>query len=75
MNGGGSERQLLYLLRGLDRKRFEPSLYLFFEEGALLEAVPQDVSIFSFWKNRTRPRLQWPGRMHRQYIADLTDVI
>lgn len=75
MNGGGSERQLLYLLRGLDRSRFEPLLYLFFEEGALLEAVPKDVPIFSFWKNRTRPKLQWPGRMHRQYISDLTDVI
>lgn len=75
MNGGGSERQLLYLLRGLDRTRFEPLLYLFFEEGALLESVPKDVSIFSFWKNRKRPKLQWPGRMHRQYISDLTDVI
>ena len=75
MNGGGSERQLLYLLQGLDRKRFEPLLYLFFKEGALLESVPQDIPIFAFWSDRRKPFLQWPGRMHHQYIDHLSDVI
>ena len=48
MDGGGSERQLLNLLKGLDRERFEPVLYLLYESGVLLEEVPEDIKRFAF---------------------------
>ena len=44
MDGGGSEKQLLHLLRGLDRERFEPMLYLLHESGVLLDEIPSDVA-------------------------------
>ena len=49
MEPGGSERQLLYLLRGLDRARFEPMLYLLYDQGSLLADIPCDVRRIAFW--------------------------
>ncbi len=71
MEGGGSERQLLYLMRGLDRSQFELSLYLLYQSGALINDVPSDVPITSFWTNRKLPRINWPGRFHGQQVEDL----
>jgi glycosyltransferase involved in cell wall biosynthesis len=75
MEAGGSERQLLYLLKGLDRTVFEPSLYLVKATGQLLEQIPADCPVRDFWTGRTRPKLNWPGRIHRQLVQDLAQHI
>jgi len=49
MGGGGAERQILEILRRLDRSRFEPFLYLAMKQGELLGEVPSDVPVFAFW--------------------------
>ncbi len=75
MDGGGSEKQLLYLLKGLDRDRFEPVLYLLYESGVLLDEVPEDVKRIAFWSENTFPRWNWPGRIHGIQIQHLSKVI
>ena len=49
MGGGGAERQVIEILKRLDRNRFEPFLYLAMKQGELLDQVPSDVPIFAFW--------------------------
>lgn len=73
MDGGGSERQLLYLLKGLDRSQFEPSLYLLRATGPLLDQIPSDCPRNAFWTDREPPRLNWPGRIHHQQIQHLAE--
>jgi len=75
MEAGGSERQLLYLLQGLDRARFEPILYLVYRTGSLLTEVPADVPVYSFWDNHRPPRWNWPGRIHAMQVAHLANVL
>jgi glycosyltransferase involved in cell wall biosynthesis len=75
MDGGGSERQLLYLLQGLDRERFEPILYLLYETGVLLEEVPNDVKRFAYWSDNAYPKWNWPGRIHRSQVQHLARVL
>ena len=70
MHGGGSERQMLLLLRHLDRQRFEPFLYLVYKSGPLLEQVPVDVSVTSFDTRVTPSRLYLPGLMHSRRVRD-----
>jgi glycosyltransferase involved in cell wall biosynthesis len=82
MAGGGSQRQLLGMLRLLDRSRFVPHLYLVSPGGELLPDVPADVPVYIF---RDRPAgRQWLTRGHawwnrilafRARIADLAAVI
>ncbi|MFN8708612.1 MAG: hypothetical protein ACK50J_18190, partial [Planctomyces sp.] len=48
MHGGGSERQMVSILRHLDRTRFEPFLYLVYRSGPLLNLIPDDVPVVSF---------------------------
>jgi glycosyltransferase involved in cell wall biosynthesis len=48
MSGGGAERQVIEILKHLDRARFEPLLYLATRAGELLDQVPADVPIHSF---------------------------
>jgi len=75
MEPGGSERQLLYLLRGLDRARFEPLLYLLYDQGSLLADIPSDVRRIAFWNEHRTPKLSWPGRSHHWQIAHLRHVL
>ena len=75
MDGGGSEKQLLNLLRGLDRDRFEPVLYLLYESGVLLEEVPEDVKRVAFWTENANPRWNWPGRIHRLQVQHLAKLL
>lgn len=70
MHGGGSERQLVLLLRHLDRTRFQPYLYLVYRSGPLLSLVPDDVPIASFEERVTSSRLYLPGLMHSRRVAD-----
>ncbi len=70
MHGGGSERQLVSLLRNLDRERFEPFLYLVYRSGPLLDLIPKDVPITSFEERVTASRLYLPGLMHSRRVRD-----
>ncbi len=62
MGGGGAERQVLEILKRLDRSRFEPVLYLAAKQGELLAEVPPDVPIFAYWDGAKET---WPGRLLR----------
>ena len=75
MDGGGSEKQLLYLLKGLDRERFEPVLYLLYESGVLLDELPNDVKRIAYWSENSFPRWNWPGRIHRLQVQHLAKVL
>ncbi len=48
LEGGGSEQQILLLLKHLDRTRFRPELYLLRRSGSLLNQIPGDVPVHSF---------------------------
>ena len=56
MGGGGAERQVLEILRRIDRTRFEPILYLAIKQGELLNEVPPDVPIFAYWDGSPETR-------------------
>lgn len=75
MAGGGAERQMLGILHHLDRSRFDPLLYLVDRKGELLDEVPADVSIFSFWDRHRCPRWYFPGRIYRMQARDMAGVI
>lgn len=49
LSGGGAERQVIEILKHLDRTRFEPILYVGHRRGELLDEVPTDVPVHSFW--------------------------
>lgn len=70
MHGGGSERQLVLLLRHLDRTKFQPFLYLVYRSGPLLNLVPDDVPIASFEERVTSSRIYLPGLMHSRRVSD-----
>jgi hypothetical protein len=73
--GGGAERQTLLYLRHLDRRRFEPLLYLTYRQGELLDQVPDDVPVLAFWDRHRFPRWNVPGRIHRWQVRDLARVL
>ncbi len=75
LGGGGSERQLLEILRNLDRTRFEPSLYLIYRHGELLQDLPSDVPVLSYWDDRPFPRLNFPGRILLSQARELSRII
>ncbi|TWU63009.1 putative glycosyltransferase EpsF [Crateriforma conspicua] len=75
MDGGGSERQILHLLRHLDRDRFEPHLYLKRAEGIFLKAVPPDVPVHVASDFATDIQRNWPGRIHRQESRELATLL
>ncbi len=75
MGGGGAERQLIHILRHLDRQRFTPLLYLVHPEGELLSQIPSDVPVISFWDRHEMPRLNFPGRIHRWQVNDFENTI
>lgn len=75
MGGGGSERQVLGILKYLDRSRFTPLLYLIYRRGELLSEIPADVTTFAFSDRHRGPRLNWPGRIHRMQVNDLEHVL
>ena len=70
MHGGGSERQMVSLLRHLDRALFEPHLYLVYKSGPLLDQVPDDVPVVSFATRVTPSRIYLPGLMHARRVRD-----
>jgi len=85
MDGGGSERQTLVLLRHLDRSRFEPELFVLRRGGSLYDQIPADVPVHCFQDARSSPpstrwdrlnwSFNWPGRIHRRQVAYLTSLL
>jgi len=49
MGGGGAERQVVEILKRLDRQRFQPFLYLSSRTGPLLAEVPIDVPVAAYY--------------------------
>ncbi len=37
--------------------------------------IPDDVLQTSFWGSRSVPKINWPGRFHREQVRDLADTI
>lgn len=70
MHGGGSERQMLSLLKHMDRAAFEPFLYLVYKSGPLLDQVPSDVPVTSFDTRVTGAPIYLPGLMHSRRVRD-----
>jgi len=62
MGGGGAERQMLEILKRLDRTRFAPFLYLSVKDGELLPEVPADVEVYAYWDGSKET---WYGRLLR----------
>ncbi len=75
LHGGGSERQLVSLLRNLDRSRFEPFLYLIYRSGPLLDLVPTDVPVAAFEERVTPSRIYLPGLMHQRRVLDFANYL
>lgn len=75
MGFGGTERQVLDVLRHLNRQRFDPALYLIYNRGELLQQVPADVPMFSYWERHRSPRLRFPGQILLSQIRDLSQTI
>ncbi len=75
MRGGGSEQQTLMLLKHLDRKRFQPHLYLSQRAGDLLRQVPSDVVVHSFDESESSGGFYFPGRILSQQVAHLRGVL
>lgn len=73
--GGGSERQLINILRHIDRSKFEPHLYLVSRIGEFLNQVPDDVSISAFDDEPEFGGLYLPGRIRRAQIAHFAKTL
>jgi glycosyltransferase involved in cell wall biosynthesis len=54
MHTGGAERQVVEILKRLDRTRFQPALYLDHRVGELLAELPDDVPVAAFWDGPQR---------------------
>jgi glycosyltransferase involved in cell wall biosynthesis len=75
MSGGGAERQTIHYLRYLDRRRYEPVLYLHYRRGEFLNQIPGDVQVIAFWDRHRLPWLNLPGRIFGMQVRDLAQVL
>lgn len=75
MSGGGSQRQLLYILQHLDRTQFEPHLYVITSGGELLPEVPPDVPVHFFDRAYQPPAWRYPGQAHRARARHLAQIL
>ncbi len=75
MRGGGSERQVLLLLRHLDRQKFAPELYVTEPVGDLMSLVPSDVPVHAYEDTARFGGLYWPGRALSRQVHFLRDLI
>jgi glycosyltransferase involved in cell wall biosynthesis len=72
---GGSQRQLLAILRRLDRQRFQPLLYLLYPGGEMAGELPADLPVEVFTQRVKDRRGFLPGAAHRARVCDLADVL
>lgn len=75
MWGGGTERQIIGLLKHIDRTKYQPMLYLIYRTGELLPEVPDDVPVFAFDDTPDRKRLWIPGLMHLRHVHHMASCI
>lgn len=75
LEGGGSERQIINILRHLDRSQFEPHLYLVRRAGEFLNEVPDDVPITAFDDAPNPGGMYLPGRIRRSQIAHFSSAL
>lgn len=73
--GGGSERQVVNILRHLDRAKFEPHLYLVSRTGEFLDKVPDDVLVTAFDDEPNSGGVYVPGKIRRTQIAHFASVL
>lgn len=75
LDGGGSERQLCNLMKGIDPSQFDASLYLLYRSGPLLAEVPDHIPVEAYWDRfQPLPRL-FPGREHLRQVVDCTQYL
>jgi glycosyltransferase involved in cell wall biosynthesis len=72
LTGGGAERMMIYLLRGLDRDRFDITLGLGRAEGPFLPMVPGDVRVLDFDVDRDAHAVDDLARLFRRGEHDLS---
>ena len=75
LDGGGSERQTLLLLKHLSRERFSPELFILRRGGSLYEQIPSDIPVHCFEDSAPNFRMSWPGRIHRAQVAAVRRVL
>lgn len=75
MDGGGSERQTLLLLRHLSRERFSPELLVLRRGGSLYDQIPGDVPVHNLEEWTSRFRVRWPGRIYGAQVAGLKRLL
>jgi len=75
LEGGGAERQLVEILKHLDRSRFSPSLYLVNRRGELFDELADDVEVTAFSDLQWSTRFNYPGRFRRAVVAHITDTL
>jgi len=71
LDPGGAERQVVTLLKHIDRAAFEPILLLAHRQGALLADVPADVPVWC----ATPERAAWPGMSRWARIRQFARIL
>ncbi|NLK11029.1 MAG: glycosyltransferase [Staphylococcus equorum] len=69
--GGGAERVVVNLLKGLDKSKFDIKLVVIDEKGPFLNEVPKEVEIIELSTNRTLTALFPLARVIRSYEPEL----
>lgn len=75
LEGGGAERQMLLLLRHLDRERFDTTLCLFAREGPFLDEVPSGVAVVDLGRETRRDTPAVVARFARLVRSTRPDAI
>jgi glycosyltransferase involved in cell wall biosynthesis len=75
MESGGSERQMLQLLKGLNREKIQPHLYLTYGFGSLMERIPADVPTEVFADQDISHWAKIPGSLFAMQVRKLRRVL
>lgn len=70
---GGAERQVVEILQRLDRRRFQPLLYVWYRRGELEAQLPADVPLAAFIDptRRQHPLWLWLGFLQAGTLAKI----
>jgi glycosyltransferase involved in cell wall biosynthesis len=71
LNGGGAERVMIYLLRGLDRERFDITLALGRATGELMPLIPPDIQVIVLGRDRAAASVFVLAREFRRGYYDI----
>lgn len=74
LEGGGSERQLWQLARGIDRSRFKPQIFLLHRTGLYLDKLPDDIKVHHFETDQSSG-IYVPGGIHRAQVRQLQQLL